>query len=114
MWRWGLSAAYFASSVFYVKLRVTRLHARRPDDRRRALWQCIAYHVFLLAALSLVSITRSLSLFVSLAFAPVLARTLWSLVKPVPTLDLKRIGITEIVYALNFLLFTTLTLRMAE
>ncbi len=114
VWLWMLSSAYFASSVFYVKLRVTGLHARRPDDRRRARWQCIAYHVFLLTALSVLSITGSLSLFVLLAFTPALIRTLWSLLKPAPSLNLKRIGITEIVYALIFLLFTTLTFGMAE
>ncbi len=113
LWLWALSAAYFASSVFYVKLRVTGLHAKRPEDKQRARRQCIVYHAFLLASLAALAVTRSLPLFVLIAFAPVLARTLWSLLKPAESLNLKRIGMTEIIYSLIFLLFTTLTFRLA-
>jgi hypothetical protein len=113
LWLWALSAAYFASSVFYVKLRVTGLHAKRPEDKRRARWQCIVYHSFLLASLAALAVTRSLPLFVLIAFAPVLARTLWSLLKPAESLNLKRIGVTEIIYSLIFLIFTTLTFRLS-
>jgi hypothetical protein len=112
-WLWAVSAAYFASSVFYVKLRVTSLHAKQPRDQRRARWQCIGYHAFLLVSLLAVAATRSLPLFVLIAFAPVLARTSWSLLRPADSLNLKRIGITEIIYSLIFLIFTTLTFRMA-
>ena len=113
LWLWALSAAYFASSVFYVKLRVTGLHAKRPEDKLRARWQCIGYHSFLLASLLALALTRSLPLFVLIAFAPVLARTLWSLLKPAAALNLRRIGMTEILYSLIFLIFTTLTFRLA-
>jgi hypothetical protein len=113
LWLWALSAAYFASSVFYVKLRVTGLHAKRPEDKRRARQQCLVYHSFLLVSLAALSVTRSLPLFVLIAFAPVLGRTWWSLLKPAESLNLKRIGLTEIVYSLIFLIFTTLTFRLA-
>ena len=69
--------------------------------------------LLLLAALLALAVTRSLPLFVLLAFAPVLARTCWSLLKPAPSLNLKRIGISEITYSLIFLLFTTLSFRLA-
>lgn len=110
-WLWAISAAYFASSVFYVKLRVTSLHAKQPDDKRRARWQCIGYHAFLLVSLLALAVTRSLPLFVLIAFAPVLGRTVWGLLKPAESLNLKRIGVTEIVYSVIFLIFTTLTFR---
>ncbi|MBL8166624.1 MAG: YwiC-like family protein [Acidobacteria bacterium] len=113
LWLWALSAAYFASSVFYVKLRVTGLHAKRPKDKQRARWQCVGYHAFLLLSLLALAVTRSLPLFALIAFAPVLARTTWSLFKPTETLNLKHIGLSEIAYALIFLLFTTLTFRLA-
>jgi hypothetical protein len=113
LWLWALSAAYFASSVFYVKLRVTGLHAKRPEDKRRARQQCVVYHSFLLVSLAALSLTRSSPLFVLIAFAPVMGRTLWSLLKPAESLNLKRIGVTEIVYSLIFLIFTTLTFRLA-
>ncbi|MCG3160769.1 MAG: hypothetical protein JMDDDDMK_01844 [Acidobacteria bacterium] len=114
LWLWALSAAYFASSVFYVKLRVTGLHAKKQEDKQRARWQCAGYHSFLLASLLALALTRSLSLFALIAFAPVLARTFRSLFRPEPRLDLKRIGITEIIYSLIFLIFTTLTFRLAS
>jgi hypothetical protein len=110
---WAISAAYFASSVFYVKLRVTSLHAKQPDQKWRARWQCIGYHSFLLASLLALAVTTSLPLFVLIAFVPALARTLWSLLKPAESLNLKRIGISEIIYSLIFLIFTTLTFRLA-
>ncbi|MBS1788431.1 MAG: YwiC-like family protein [Acidobacteria bacterium] len=112
-WLWALSAAYFASSVFYVKLRVTGLHAKHPDDKQRARWQCVTYHGFLLVSLLALAITQSLSLFSLIAFAPVLARTAWSLGKPSNQLNLKQIGIAEIIYSLIFLVFTVVTLRVS-
>lgn len=111
LWLWALSAAYFASSVFYVKLRVTWLHAKQAEDKQRARRQCAVYHSFLLCSLAALAVTRSLPLFALIAFAPVLARTLRSLLKPESHLNLKRIGIAEIVYSVIFLIFTTLTFR---
>ncbi len=111
-WLWGLSAAYFASSVFYVKLRVTVLHAKKIEDKRRARWQCIGYHAFLLASLMALAFTRSLPLFALIAFAPALARTMRSLLKPERHLNLKHIGIAEIIYSIIFLIFTTMTFRL--
>jgi hypothetical protein len=110
-WLWALSAAYFASSVFYVKLRVTRSHAKNAEDKKRAQWQCAFYHSFLLGSLLALAVTHSLPLFALIAFAPVLARTLRSLLSPEPRLNLKQIGITEIIYSIVFLIFTTLTFR---
>ncbi len=112
-WLWALCAAYFASSVFYVKLRVTGLHSKKVEDKHRARWQCIGYHAFLLVSLLALAFTRSLSLFALIAFAPALARTLRSLLQPERQLDLKRIGIAEIIYSIIFLIFTTLTFRIA-
>lgn len=110
-WLWGLSAAYFASSVFYVKLRVAWLHAKNASEKSRVRRQCVGYHCFLIASLLVLSVTGSLPLFALVAFAPVLARTLRSLLKPENHLNLKRIGIAEIGYSVVFLLFITLTFR---
>lgn len=112
LWLWAISALYFASSVFYIKLRVTTLHARNINDARRARRQCLGYHSFLLISLLIMALTRSLSLFVLIAFTPVLVRAFWSLVKPARQLNLKRIGIAEIIYSLIFLVFATLTFKL--
>jgi hypothetical protein len=43
----------------------------------------------------------------------VLARTFWFLFKPAGQLSLKRIGVLEIIYSVVFLVFITLTFRLA-
>jgi hypothetical protein len=93
---WVLCVAYFLSSVFYVKLRVQTAHAKRPEDRVRARRNCAVYHAILLAALAIAG-----SWYV-LAFAAVLARAFYFLARPTPTLNLKQIGWTEVLYSLIF------------
>jgi hypothetical protein len=113
LWLWALCALYFASSVFYVKLRVYVLNPRKEQARRR-MWRASAcYHLFLLASLGALSTTGRLSLLAPVAFAPVLVRTFWFLLKPAGQLSLKRIGVLEIVYSVVFLVFITLTFRQA-
>ena len=113
IWLWALSALYFASSVFYIKLRVTLVNPRRQDERKRVWWRCAAYHSFLFVSLSLLAITDQFNLLALLAFAPAITRASWSLVKTSGRLDLKRLGLLEIVYSVVFLIFIALTFRNA-
>jgi len=113
LWLWALSALYFTSSVFYVKLRVLHSNPRKEDSRRKGWRRCALYHAVLLASLVVFSVTRSLNLFAIIAFAPVLARAFWLLIKPASDLNLRRIGIVEIIYSVVFLIFITLTFRVA-
>lgn len=113
LWLWALCALYFTSSVFYVKLRVHWLNRRKPEQRRKSWRRCAVYHTCLLAALVVTAATGSLSLLMLVAFAPVLGRSFWHLVKPTERINLKRIGVTEIVYSLVFLVFVTLSLRIS-
>ena len=110
-WLWALCALYFASSVFYVKLRVYWLNRRKERARQQARLRCMLYHAFLLAGLLVLASTGSLNLFAIVAFAPVLARSFWQLAKPATQLNLKRIGVLEIIYSVVFLIFITLTFR---
>ena len=111
LWLWALSAAYFASSVFYVKLRVNTINPRKEEARRQSWRRCAAYHAFLLAALLLLALGGGLSLFALAAFCPVLIRSFWYLSRPVRHINLRLVGWLEIVYSVVFLLFTTLTFR---
>lgn len=113
LWLWALCALYFTSSVFYVKLRVHWLNRRKQEQRRESWWRCAIYHAGLLAALVATAATGNLSLLVLVAFAPVLGRSFWHLLKPTERINLKRIGVTEIVYSLVFLIFVTLSLRIS-
>jgi len=110
-WLWALSALYFASSIFYVKLRVLALSPRKEQARQRAWWHCACYHAFLLVSLFALAVTGNIHLFALIAFAPVLARALWSLMRPAGQSNLRRVGVLEICYSLVFLVFMTLTFR---
>jgi hypothetical protein len=111
VWLWLLCMLYFASSVFYVKLRVHTLNPRKPEARRQSWWGCALYHTFLLAALLILALTGSLNLFALAAFSPVLVRSFWHLASPVRKVNLRRVGWLEVVYSLVFLIFVTLTFR---
>jgi hypothetical protein len=108
LWLWALNALYFTSSVFYVKLRVSAAHAKEEEVRRQMRRNCAFYHSFLFAALLVFALTRSLNIFVLIAFAPVLVRAAWHLLRPAGQLNLRRIGILEIVYSVIYLIFLTL------
>jgi hypothetical protein len=111
LWLWLLCALYFASSIFYVKLRVHAANPRKEEARRMAWRHCASYHAFLFIGLTVLAVTGSLNLFALIAFAPVLGRSFWYLFKPSTQLNLKRIGVLEIVYSVVFLVFLTLTFR---
>ena len=112
-WLWLLSAGYFASSVFYIKLRLYSLNRRKEEAQRRARRSCASYHSILLVALAALLISGNLPLFALMAFAPVLARAFWRLLKPVRQVNLRRAGILEIVYSVVFLLGIALSYRVA-
>lgn len=111
LWLWWLSIVYFASSIFYIKLRIYRLNPRKQAAGRNVWQSCAVYHSFLLLALAALFMAGNLPLFILIAFAPVLARTFWSLLKPVTQVNLKRAGILEIIYSVLFLIFVTLGFR---
>ena len=109
LWLWALSALYFTSSIFYVKLRVLASSVRKEQARQRAWRYCALYHSSLSVSLVVLALTSSVDLFALIAFAPVLLRAFWSLLKPARQLNLRRIGVFEICYSLIFLIFMALT-----
>jgi hypothetical protein len=102
---WLLCFAYFLSSVFYVKLRVLTAHAKHPDDRERARRNCLAYHGVLLVAVVIAGP------WYAVAFAAVLARAFYFLLRPTPVLNLKQIGWTEVAYSLIFTFVASYAVR---
>lgn len=97
---WALNIVYFTSSIFYVKMRVSRFAKKK--DAAILTWQCVGYHVLLLAALGFSLWQGWLSPLAALAFLPILIRTLAGLPADKGKLNLKRIGIAESVYTLVF------------
>jgi hypothetical protein len=110
---WLLSMLYFASSVFYIKLRIYRLNPRKQAEQRQAWRSCAVYHSFLIVALLVLIFAGSLSLFAFIAFAPALARTLLGMFNPRTKVNLTRAGILEIAYSLVFLVCAALSLHAA-
>ncbi|HXU35219.1 MAG TPA: YwiC-like family protein [Blastocatellia bacterium] len=112
IWLWMLCALYFASSVFYVKLRVNTLNVRKEEARRQSWKRCAVYHICLFVALVVLALTGNLSLFAVAAFMPVLVRSFWYLAKPVRQNNLQQVGWLEMIYSIVFLIFITLTFRV--
>ncbi|HET8550390.1 MAG TPA: YwiC-like family protein [Bryobacteraceae bacterium] len=102
-WLWALCTLYFASSIFYVKLRVQDAHGKRDRDVIRARRRCAAYHAVLLAALAALVVTRSVPLFALIAFIPILVRAFAEVFSPSRELNLKRVGWLEVTWSLVFL-----------
>lgn len=113
LWLWAFCTLYFTSSVFYVKLRVLTARARREEARRKMRLCCAFYHLFMLACLLVLGLTGSLDLLALIAFAPIMVRAFWHLIRPIRQLNLRRVGVLEVLYSLLFLLFVTLSFRAA-
>jgi YwiC-like protein len=112
LWLWALCAVYFASSVFYVKFRVTTINPRHDHIRLESRRRCALYHGFLLALLLVLTLTGDLSAVGFIAFVPIMTRSFWHVAKPVRKINLQRIGWLEMAYSLVFLIFTTLNFRL--
>lgn len=110
-WLWVVSILYFASSVFYVRYRVTSLHGRDPVYRRRVALALLLYHLLLLLALPALIMAGRLAIWILPAFLPVIARALLHYHRPPPGLNLRQIGLHEVWYSLLFLTFATLAFR---
>lgn len=108
-WLWGLSALYFASSVFYVRMRVVSINPRKQDQKPGIQLNCALYHLFLLAGLIALLLTGRLPVFALIAFLPIMVRTFQALVRPVTEVNLTRAGVLEIIYSLIFLIFISIS-----
>jgi hypothetical protein len=96
-WLWLLSFGYFASSVFYVKMRLTAARSRDVSVRENARRLCVGYHAVLAICLTV------LPPILAAGYLPVIVRAFWYAFRPTAELNLKQIGWTEVVYSLIFL-----------
>jgi hypothetical protein len=100
---WVLCAAFFASGILYIKLRIAGIHEKKPGQRQRLRRLCGAYHALLPVLLAAAAVAERLPWAALLAFAPVIARGLRSSFGPLPKLDLRRAGRLEVTWSLVFL-----------
>lgn len=102
-WLWAFSILYFASSVFYVKYRVSSLHGKNEAIRQRNVALLLLYHGGLLIGLSLLVVRTTWPVSILAGYLPVIFRAFHHYLHPPAELNLKRIGMLEILYAAIFL-----------
>jgi hypothetical protein len=112
-WLWGLTFLFYGSSVFYIKLRVGTAHPGKKTSLRALRRHCALYHGGLFLGLAVLIGAGHLGWLAGLAFAAALGRAVWFLVRPVGSLDLRRLGFLEVAYSLAFLVLVVLAFRPA-
>jgi hypothetical protein len=96
---WLLLSLFFASGVFYVRMRVRLMVAQRrgvAGASGRVRWPCLVFHAFLLVLVPGLAAARFIPWAVLLAFAPALWRAAAGLRRQDATLNLKRLGWSEV------------------
>ena len=114
---WLLLFLFFASGVFYVRMRVRGILARRQGTapvQQAAVRSCLAYHLVLLVGLPLLASLHLVPWALLLAFAPALWRAAAGLRELQAPLDLKRLGWSEVAQTLVFLALLVATLRFPD
>lgn len=107
---WAINILYFTSSIFYIKMRVSKF-AKKKDAPRQTT-QCIAYHAFLIVCLVALVYNGASTVVAALAFVPVVIRALYYISKTDKKLSLKSIGFSEVAYSLIFVLFSAIGMKM--
>ena len=133
---WLLLFLFFASGVFYVRMRIRGILARRqgtapahrtamergsaaaalqsPSAHRTAYRSCAIYHLLLLVALPLLAGLHLVPWAILLAFTPALWRAAAGLRDQTGSLDIKRLGWSEVAQTIVFLALLVATLRLPD
>lgn len=106
---WVLNILYFTSSIFYVKMRVSRFAKKK--DAQSLTWQCVSYHLVLIAGVGGMTWMNWITAIAAVAFLPVTIRAFLALQEQKGKLNLQRIGLAEAIYTLLFVIFLTWGLR---
>ncbi len=110
---WLLLALFFASGVFYVRMRIRLMVAQRRGATtvsRTARWSCLAYHVLLLVLIPALAAGNVIPWSVLLAFAPALWRAAAGLPRQDALLNLRRLGWSEVGLTAAFVLILIVSL----
>ena len=110
---WLLLALFFAGGVFYVRMRIRVMIAHRKGAMAAsgpARWWCILYHVFLLLLVPALAAGNLIPWAVLLAFAPAIWRAAVGLRRREATLNLRRLGWSEVGLTVAFVLILIVSL----
>lgn len=111
---WLLLFLFFASGVFYVRMRIRAMVARRrgrPAPSNPAVWSCVGYHAVLFVVIPSLVMVNLIPWPVLLAFAPALWRAAAGLRREEARLDLRRLGWSEVAVATAFVLLLIAAFR---
>jgi len=111
-WIWFVSLLYFASSVFYVKQRVLATQQRKVDANRAIRLGSATYHTLVAVIIGVLVWAGVLHWLAFAALGTAIIRAGWFLARPAGQLKLVRIGVLEIAYSLNFLIFGWLAFKL--
>jgi hypothetical protein len=112
---WLLVFLFFASGVFYVRMRVHGMLAIRQGisaGSRRARLPCVLYHVLLVLVVPVLAMVQVIPWLVLLAFAPAIWRAASGLRQAEPRIDLRRLGWSEVAVATAFVLLLISAFRI--
>ena len=111
---WLLLFLFFASGVFYVRMRIHAMVAHRrgaPAPSNPAVWSCVVYHVVLFLVIPSLVMGKLIPWPVLLAFAPALWRAAAGLRREDTRLDVRRLGWSEVAVATAFVLLLIAAFR---
>jgi len=112
---WLLLFLFFASGVFYVRMRVHELATRRrgaTPGSNPVRWPCVVYHALLIIVVPALFLARLVPWQVLLAFAPAVWRAAAGLNQEETRLDLRRLGWSEVALALAFVILLIAAFRL--
>jgi hypothetical protein len=110
---WLLLSLFFASGVFYVRMRIRVMIAQRTDATsvaRRARWSCLVYHLLLLVVIPALAVGNLIPWAALLAYAPALWRATAGLRRRDAILNVRRLGWSEVGVTAAFVLILVVTL----
>jgi hypothetical protein len=113
---WVLLFLFFASGVFYVRMRIRGMLLRRQGHApggRVAVRSCLLYHAALLVGGPLLAVSGVVPWMLLLAFAPALWRAAVGFRRQDAPLNLKRLGWSEVAQTLAFVLVLVAVFRLS-
>jgi hypothetical protein len=113
---WLLLFLFFASGVFYVRMRIRAMVAHRRGEStpsNPAVWSCVGYHVMLFAVIPSLVMLNVIPWPVLLAFAPALWRAAAGLRREETRLNVRRLGWSEVAVATAFVFLLIAAFRFA-
>ena len=98
---WLLLFLFFASGVFYVRMRIHRMVSQRKEASasNREWWPCVLYHMVLIIVIPALLWARLVPWPVFLAYAPAVWRAAAGLSREETRLELRRLGWSEVALA---------------